>query len=414
MKIVLKIILSIIILAISFVVAMQGVTKIYRNPTSQQFRGTSLYNPYAGIDSARWNNGFVKANFHAHTRWDVNGTYTVEEFEQAYLYSKYQIITVSDHNTITRDLQGRPWFIQTYEHGWNINNFHILMLDAPQEDLLDYPIMFLPRQQMQYAIERLAGQAGAISINHPERVRAVDDDCFSELRGFSLMEINPDAQTIYWDKSLTAGNYVTLVASDDAHSIVNRNSWFQRAFTMVCPATLNRASIIEALQKGAAYAVTVSNERNMEGPHTDMAQLKNLSLNGDTINITLSEQAEQISFITDGGITATTFQNTPKATYVIPPSASYVRVTAQMSRGIKILLNPIARVQEPGQSPAMLPIPESVSWLTALNTVGWSVAALIVLLFLIPLWKRKKNGRKKRINFEDMMWGAGQKSYDPL
>ncbi|MFI3294407.1 MAG: hypothetical protein R3Y19_00125 [Rikenellaceae bacterium] len=406
-----KTLISIIILTLCYVLVSQGFTKIYKAPTSKPFTGERFYNPYQGIDSAQWSDGFLKSNFHAHTNFDVTGDYTPEEFRDAYILSNYDLINISDHNFITPAVEHRIKSLDSYEHGYNINNFHQLMMGVSENDMMDIPFMIMPRHQMQYLTERLAPQATLFSFNHPERLRLLDKEVVRDLRGWSVMELNPNADPTYWDMQLSEGNYVAMICNDDAHSITNRTSWFQRAFTMVFPdGGENVHDIIKGVKRASTYGLVIEVERNQQGPHKDMPWITGIELDVDTLSIGFSEIAQKIEFVAQNGMNLYTVEKTDHASLVIPKDAQYVRIQATMDNGVRIFTNAIAR-SEDGLQPQILPIPESIEWLRVLNTIFWALLGVVLfIVFMLIIWRKRK---PKQVAFEYTRRGAGQKTYDP-
>ena len=217
--------------------------------------GDSVYNPYAGADSSCWR----KANFHAHQKEKPQCDYTVEQMLEAYRSNGYDIMSISDHQCLNTEHADRPGFIPTYEHGYGINGYHQLVMGAERVTWRDFPLM-LTQSQMQYMLHWLRPQAEALVLNHPGKTRIIDLAVYGWLRGYDLLEINPERgrerSEQYWDTALSAGIYSTLIGDDDAHNIRNRSSWFQRCFTMVNTPSLRPGDIMKSLKKGPLMRYT--------------------------------------------------------------------------------------------------------------------------------------------------------------
>ncbi len=405
-----KLIFSIILFTLCYIIVSQGFTSIFRDPQTRNFVGEKFYNPYQGLDSLAWNGDFLKANFHAHTNFDTHEPYTPQQFQQAYHKSNYDVINISDHNFITPALTGDSIpSLDSYEHGYNLNNFHQLMMGVTENDMFDIPLMLMPRHQMQTLINRLRPQATLFQVNHPERLRLMNKDHAGAIRGFEAMELNTNADPRYWDLQLDAGNYIAMICNDDAHSIINRNSAFQRAYTMVYSPSRQIDSVILALKAARSYGVVVDNERNMQGDHKNMPTMQTFEVQNDsTLQVAFSQEASSIRFIS-GGQTLKEITQSSHGEFILPEQLPYLRVEATFPDGVRIFSNAIARQSE-GLRPAFIPSPESIAWLTWLNRIGWFILGTYLFFKgMVLLWKkRKKNKRNTYYSFESTRWGGGR------
>lgn len=273
-----KYILIVIVAVLMLCVLSYISVPVYDFQSGRSFCGDSVYNPYAGADSSCWR----KANFHAHQKEKPQCDYTVEQMLEAYRSNGYDIMSISDHQCLNTEHADRPGFISTYEHGYGINGYHQLVMGAERVTWRDFPLM-LTQSQMQYMLHWLRPQAEALVLNHPGKTRIIDLAVYGWLRGYDLLEINPERgrerSEQYWDTALSAGIYSTLIGDDDAHNIRNRSSWFQRCFTMVNTPSLRPGDIMKSLKKGAAYAVYVPHDvNNRPDPHGDLPRMERISM----------------------------------------------------------------------------------------------------------------------------------------
>lgn len=402
MKFTLKAILTIILLALAYTLAIQGVSRIYEDPFRSPFTGDSVFNPYQRLDFRE----VVKANFHAHTQFDTRETYTEGQFEKVYVDAGYDYVGVSNHNLITQSLIHRDNYVPTYEHGWNLNNYHILVLDAKTNDLLDNPFMVFPQSQMQWMINRLRNDATVLSLNHPERLRLATKKHYAALRGYDLMEADGNNDRSVWDEVLQQGNYIPLLSSDDAHSITNMAGPLQRAYTMVL--SPNEANeIVEAVKNGHSYGVVGRGDALGE----IYPRFSRIKVDKDTLWIALDSYVDRIDFISNAKI----IKSVVDTNMAVLPTAdfdNYVRVEA-VSDDVTLVSNPIARSKTTAR-PMALPIPPVNLFLTILNSLIWGCTTLFILFLIFKLWrKRRKKVRRKSGNFENYTWGIGLKPYDP-
>lgn len=371
---------------------------VYKFQEGAPFAGEYIYNPYEGIDSTAWR----KANFHAHQKEKPACDYTVEEFLDAYRKSGYDIIGLTDHQHISLEYSDRQGFIPGYEHGFNVNRHHHCLLGADKVWWRDFPVM-LTQSQAQYIVKKLKPQGKLLVLNHPGQLRIVDHDIYSRLRGYDLLELNPERQPgsisyDVWDQALSEGIYANQVSDDDAHSISRRGSWFQRSFTMVNTPTYNADDILDNLVKGRSYGVFVPRDLNMSfDHHPDFPKLKNVTFVNDTITVTFSEPASSVKFIGQGGKTLAEYADTlgvSEARYVFADNDTYVRTAVVFPNGIELFLNPYVRTPD-GNAPLNVFDGKIDYLMTGVSMLGWSVAAIFLIYLIFKLLRRRKRRNRK-------------------
>ena len=377
-KYLLLVILSILLLC----VISYMLVPVYKFSYGTPFSGDRIYNPYKDIDSTAWR----KANFHCHQKEKPQCNYTVEQMLDAYYRNGYDIASISDHQCLNYEHANRPGFIPTYEHGYGINGYHQLVMGAEEVTWREFPLM-ITQSQMQYMLAWLRPQSKALVLNHPGKTKLIDLDIYGWLRGYDLLEINPEQgrqrSDQYWDIALSAGIYSTLIGNDDAHSITNRESWFQRCFTRVNTPTLNPDDIIASLKKGAAYAVIVPHTLNrQENPHADLPEMKSISFEHDTIRICVDRPAN-IRFIGQNGTLLHESSGT-EGHYRFSEQDTYVRCEARFENGVILYFNPFIRTQD-GARPANIFTPVINYPLTILSHVLWLVLSfgLVAAMFRV-------------------------------
>lgn len=333
---------SVLLFILSFILVIQAVTPKYRFSPASKFSGDYIYNPY-------WHRvndslpALLKGNFHAHTMWDTRHDYNAQQYTQAYRDQGYNVIGIADHQTITEG----GTFMPTYEHGFNFSNYHILALGADGVQWLDYPIMLEPLDQMQASVNLLKKDTKALAINHSERIRYTDTKpIFARLQGYNLMEMNPQHDPACWDIALSSGIYSNLIANDDAHSIKNRLSWFQKCYSMVFSDSAEPDSVLNCLLGGAAYGVVISNEKNSQSnPHAGIARITDIGLHGgDTVYISLDQSADSIRFIGQNGRVMQLNKATDNAAYHFAAVDTYIRIESYFPLGVVLWSNPFVRV----------------------------------------------------------------------
>lgn len=378
---------------------------VYRFAPASTFQGEAIYNPYRNIDASEWR----KANFHAHQREQSHRArinYSTKDFVEAYQKMDYDVIGLSDHQYLNYYGYDRPGFIPTYEHGYGLNRYHLLLIGAQKVSMYDFPLM-LTRSQMQYVVEQLVPEAQLLVLNHPGQTRLINHKFYNRLRGYDLLEINPERgsqnSVPCWDTALSAGIYSNLIANDDAHSITNRNSWFQRAFTMINTPDLMPNELINRLKQGATYGVYVPRELNTrEKPHQGLPTVEDVGLRGEQVYVRVSEPA-QIRFIGQGGKLLKELPSDTSATYDFAKTDTYVRMEAHFPNGAILFMNPFVRTQYTAATAGIAisggqpqqPVNTFVRVvnypMTILTHILWlfvSIVLVSILLRILGVWKR--------------------------
>ncbi|MDD3108854.1 MAG: hypothetical protein PHV49_06580 [Alistipes sp.] len=337
--------LSIVVVSVLLicVVSYLGVP-VYRFDKGEPFAGDRIYNPYAGVDSSMWH----KANFHAHQKEKPQCDYTVEQMLHSYYAQGYEVVGISDHQCLNWEHADRVGFIPTYEHGYGINGYHQLVLGTERVCWRDFPLM-LTQSQMQYMLHYLRPEGEMVVLNHPGKTRWIDHAVYERLRGYDLLEINPDQgrsrSDTRWDRALTACIYSNLIADDDAHNIWNRGSWFQRCFTRINTPELTRPAILAALRQGKAYGVVIPYEVNIgANPHADLPSIRQIGLQGDTVHLRVDREAVLRFVGAEGRVLAEVTGE--QAEYPMAATDPYVRVEACFPNGVMLYTNPFVRTAD--------------------------------------------------------------------
>ena len=366
------------------VISFLGVP-VYRFAQGQSFSGEHIYNPYAGTEPGHWR----KANFHAHQSEKPQCDYSAAQMLDAYRTQGYDIMSISDHQKLNLAQDDRPGFIPTYEHCYCINRYHLLVMGARSVSWREFPIM-LTQSQMQYMIHWLKPQGDLIVLNHPGQTRLIDHEIYGWLRGYDLLELNPEMgrerSDRRWDAALSAGIYSNLIADDDAHSITNRDSWFQRCFTRVNTPSLERKDICTALREGRAYGVYLPSEVNCrQNPHSDLPAMEEIALRDDTVTLRLDRPASSIVFIGQNGTVLAEQKETLEARYTFRPNDTYVRAEARFGDGVILYFNPFVRTPD-GAQPVNVFIPVINYPLTILSHLLWLGLTLALGIVLARLF----------------------------
>ena len=294
-------ILGTVLLLFVLLVLVTEFSPIYHFRAPRPFSGPDIFNPYASLDSTL---GWKRANFHTHTR--VDGPWPVNEcpYDAAYTDSVYRslgydIVTFSNHNEITLHPYDSTLQVNVYEQGYSPFKFHKLVFGSPSVKHWD-PILPFLTSQKQFELDRLGKDADFIQINHPYRTNAFPRSQIEKLSGYQIMELDTHISTEneYWDWALTAGHYSFGLANDDLHH--PERHWL----TAIRCNFLNTPSgryedLKKTLLGGCYYAMRVPDYGNGDWgvkrqKNRELPSVEAIGLDGNTLYLTLSQQADSI------------------------------------------------------------------------------------------------------------------------
>lgn len=358
------------------VAALYIACPFYLEPDTQAFRGRHWYNPYADIEvmGGRWRD----ANFHAHAvAWGglTNGRQASKAVAARYRTLGYEIVGISDyHVSPTRQPRG---VFPVYEHGWNIQKAHRLVLGGGPVSYLDYPLG-QNRHQRQHVLDRLRANAPLVAVAHPRLRSGHPAEVLPRLAGYDLLEVfnhfTPPADA-EWDAALSAGHPVWLLANDDSHDIdgsdetgVSRTRVFSR--------DASSASVIDALRAGRAYGL-----HRALGPHA--LTLLSQRMRGDTFEVRVRGPLLALRVVgTNGVIRAErVFRHaTPMSEFVVRWPArrddTYLRAVAVGLDGALLYTNPAIRWNG-------LVLPHAVAQIDRPRTMLWRASWAIALFWVL-------------------------------
>lgn len=311
----------------------------YSFSSPDRFSGTAWYNPYATEGPVQW----WRMNLHAHSRaWGglTNGVESPQRVVQRYRTLGTDIVGVSNYQSL--DAARRPGVFPVYEHGWNINKAHHLVLGASQVEWLDLPFGGGADAQ-QYLIDRLHTGGALVALVHPALRGARSPEKLQQLGHYELLEILnhflPPADSL-WDAVLSVGHPVWLLAGDDSHD-TRKAGETGTNYTMVLSTDTSVPSVLTALARGAAVGVRVTDTQPV--PH-----LHSLGVTDGRLTVTLTGPLRRIRLIGDSGRVVAT-QSVTKSdsgpqrfVFPLPAQVSYARIVAEGPGGL-LYLNPVVR-----------------------------------------------------------------------
>lgn len=391
-RFVVKPIAAILLAGLFFFTFQALFVKVYLDAPPRSFRGSNIYNPYSNLSGGEW----LKMNLHAHTSsWGgiTNGENTTEEVIGAYRSLGYGVIGISNYQSIQRatEVPEGVIYMPTYEHGYGINKFHQLMIDPNRVSWFEQLYYFNTAQMQQIFID-LRDDAQLICFNHPQFTRWLNPEVMKSLKGYDLIEAASgmaSSSTNYWDIALSEGVPSFVLANDDSHSVTPIEN-IGHFYTMVYAQKHSKEGVIEALRKGAHYAVHAPNHR--EHNPENLPELSYLTLVNDTISVQFSQTPTKIAFIGQEAAIRGEVKDSPFAQLSISSKDTYIRIEAEFADGTRILTNPLFRydlienMNEPLRTFHTLPV-----IIDDMGTLYYRIICVLVLMLLYfasrRLWK---------------------------
>lgn len=361
---ILKTFLGILTFAVFIALLPYCFSAVYDFPAAQPFTGELLYNPYTSIPR------LIKANFHAHAtayKGVTDGHTTENEMHDTYNSMNYDIVGVSNYQTIDSTFKADSGYIPLYEHGYNLWKRHHIPLGAREVSYWDY-ILFQSIHQKQDMIERLMPTAGALAIAHPKFRGSFDPEDFTKLTGYTCIEVLNHYRTSNeaWDSALSAGRAAWILADDDTHNS-KADGETGVCWTMIATSSPHQDSVIHALRNGRMYGVS--------GKHgVNQNSLVGVETHGLMCSITCEKPADSIIFIGQNGSIHHKIYNNASADYAFNANDTYIRAMIY-TKEHTMWLNPIIRVNTSGLHHLHVTENGLLTWLWRL---GWSVGLLLL------------------------------------
>ncbi len=350
---------------------------VYRFPESKPFEGEHWYNPYQDL-----NGNWYKANFHVHSNsWYGLSSGKDDPPDIFYKYKNlgYDIVSISDYQSINTYHDSAMAHISAYEHGYNIGKCHQLVIGAEHVEWRDF-VFFRNIHHKQRIMEALKMHNAFVVLAHPSWHKAYSMDEVAQLTDFQAIEVFNSYKTSLplWEQALSAGKPVWAVGNDDSHSM-HRNWQTGVCWTMIHARSKQKEAVLEALRKGAMIAV-----KGKKGFSDN--QLKVCRVENDKFVIELDHPAKEISFYGQNGIARKIVRDQKMAELNLNSKDTYIRTEILNDHSL-MLLNPIVRFD--GES---LPIYSA----SVNQTLTWGqriafIFAFYLLIFTIRRFQKRKD-----------------------
>ena len=389
LKVIIKTVTSVFLIAL-LAISSTSVSLIYDFRDPKPFEGPDIFNPYRNLDTVHC---WKRANFHTHTR--VKGPMNECEKWPGEVYADlekfgYDIVTFSNHNSITTHPFDTALQVNVYEHGYNLFKFHKLVFGSGKVMRFDHLIPVFPFQR-QFQLDLLSRDADIIQINHPLRTNATTQEMMEKLSGYQLIELDSGRSTenTYWDWALSAGHYSFAVANDDLHHTDRTRCIAVRCNFLCCPSA-RYEDIRQTLLDGCYYSMRVPDyghgdwdvkyEENRHLPYIEA-----IGLDKDTIYMSLSERADSIKVTGQNHSNLYMITESDSIRYQMGSDDTYARLTAYFPKGEVIYTNAFARYDSAQSESPICNAPQKVNFLL---TMIYNVA-VILLCYGIVLLLRK-------------------------
>lgn len=392
-----RVLLSVVFIIV-MAIAITSFSRIYDFAPPTPFAGDDIFNPYAEFDpSVTWK----RTSLHTHTR--VEGPlnecdFTAAETVDKYLDFGYDIVGISNHNEITPHPDAKQ-DIGIYEHGYNLRNFHKLVIGTERVNRFDalYP---MSASQAQYQLDMLNSECQVLQLNHPSRSALLDSALLTKIGGYNIMElsgVNAYLENRHWDWALSAGHYSFALLNDDLHYPDRTNKFAVRCSYLGAKETTSK-EIVATLQSGCFYSVRIPDYGKGDwevklNKNKTIPEIQNIGLQDDVIFMKLSHPAEQIRVIGEGHTLLKRVVKSDTISYRMRECDPYARIVASYPDSLIIMTNAFARYDKAVMlSPADRDFHTINTIATALyNIAVVAVIAIILILYIhiIRRWRTK-------------------------
>lgn len=337
-----------LVLIAMMAISLTGVSLVYDFCPPRPFSGPDIFDPYRDIDTSY---SWKRANFHTHTR--VEGIFNECEMWPGEVYAAlerfgYDIVTFSNHNSLTEHPFDKELQVDVYEHGYNLFKYHKLVFGSKDVMGFDH-LLPLFCFQKQFQLDLLSNDSDIIQLNHPLRTEGMSRETMEKLSGYHIVELDSGKSTEneYWDWALSAGNYSFALAGDDLH-YPDRSGRIAVRCSFLSSPSARYEDIKETLLKGSYYSMRIPDYGAGDwdvkyAENTRIPFIKSIGCSKDEIFMEVSENADSIKVIGQDHSTLLSVEDCSEIRYLMKKGDSYARITAYFKDGEVIYTNAFAR-----------------------------------------------------------------------
>lgn len=347
---------------------------VYDFPAPEPFSGTKWYNPYENVGQR-----YFQANFHVHSKsWFgmTNGNNSPEMVRKYYNHMGYDIVSISNYQSITESGEPRIFDIPVYEHGYNTGKVHQIALGAKRVVWLDY-VLGQGIHHKQHVIYKLRENTDFVILAHPVLYNAYKPVDMHRLEGYHAVEVLNHFRFSFelWDAALSSGRRVWGFAGDDSHDVTVGGDTGV-CWTIIYAKSKKRRQIVKAIHKGNHYMVSGRRGKLLN-------RLKKLEIKGNGLRVSCELPAEKLRFIGQDGKVRKELAYVDTAELELLPSDTYIR-TEILREDCSLYLNPVIRYNGewlPGPTPVVNQTRTWVQRLVVLILLSFPVFIIVKRLF---------------------------------
>ena len=254
----------------------------------------------------------------------------IEPFNGEFIYNPYSEINrinYFDFRSQSIENQG----IKVYEYGYALTGPRYLCLGYEKKRKIDYPFLQSIHYK-QFNIDKLNHKCRLVALAHPSKGFKKGE--LTHLDHYRVMEaLSPNDNSLYyWDIALSNGHRVNIIATTG-------NGFDTIKYLTATIGENDAESVYKSLETGNSYAVAY------RGSLIEVPELQEVTLNNDTLKVSVSAPAKEIRFIGQNAIVKQSVNDVAEAVYLIKNDDTYIRAEIEFYDGNTLYLNPLVRHQ---------------------------------------------------------------------
>ena len=256
----------------------------------------------------------------------------IEPFKGEFVYNPYsEINRINYFDFRSKSIENQGFKI--YEYGYALSGARYLCLGYEKKRKIDYPFLQSVHYK-QFNIDKLNKITKIVAPAHP--TKGFKKGEMTHLDHYRVMEaLSPnDNSLFYWDIALSNGHRVNIVATtgDEFGTVFDTINYLTATI-----GENDAESVYKSLETGNSYSVAY------RGNLVDVPELQEVTLNGDTLCVSVSAQAKEIRFVGQNAIVKQRVNDVSMACYYFAKDDTYIRAEIEFSNGNTLYLNPLVR-----------------------------------------------------------------------